>query len=66
MDVREKYKEAFLTGLQRAVDKLNKGIECDMAVFVHEECVRLKIRRREAVMATRKKYGSRLRLPRSS
>lgn len=57
MDVREKYKEAFLTGLQRAVDKLAKGTECDMAVFVHEECVRLNNRRREAVMATRAKYG---------
>jgi len=57
--LREKYYEAFLTGLQRAVDKLAKGTECDMAVFVHEECVRIKTRRREAVMATRAKYDSR-------
>ena len=48
-----KYRKSFLNGLQLAVDKLK---EKHMTIEIVN-------RRREAVMATRKKYGSRCMVP---
>ena len=57
MDYKEKYKEAFLTGLQRAVDKLREEEPDGTWESVWMKALFPPNRRREAVMATRKKHG---------
>ena len=59
MDYKEKYKEAFQIGLQRAVDKLHdkEGVWDDVGKAFFPPVNR----RREAVMATRKKHEPRSR-----